>query len=63
LVVKERIMGSLACYFEEQGITKGQAEGKREAALSMLSKGLDIKLVSRVTKINIAEIKHLQEFK
>jgi flagellar biosynthesis/type III secretory pathway protein FliH len=45
-------MGSLARYFEEQGIakgkaegkaegiTKGQAEGKREAALSMLSKGL-----------------------
>ena len=43
-MVNEKIIGSLARYFEEQGIAKGKAEGKaegkREAALSMLSKGL-----------------------
>ena len=45
-VVKERIMGSLARYFEEEGMAKGKAEGKREAALSMKKRGLDLHLIS-----------------
>ena len=72
-VVKEKIMGTLAHFFEEQGIAKdveqgiakgiaeGIAKGKRETALAMLAEGLDIRLVKKITKLDIQEINKLKE--
>ena len=63
-VVKEKMMGNLAHYFEEQGIAKGKAEGKAEAkketAKVMLQKGADIHFISEVTNLTIQEINKLK---
>jgi predicted transposase YdaD len=40
---------------------KGRKEGKREVALEMLKKDLDVKLISEVTGLGIGEIKRLNE--
>ncbi len=40
---------------------KGREEGKKEVALEMLKKDLDVKLISEVTGLGIGEIKRLNE--
>ncbi|NYB72738.1 hypothetical protein HZF24_01135 [Sedimentibacter hydroxybenzoicus DSM 7310] len=42
-----------------EGVTKGKMEGKIETAIEMLKRGLDIELVSEVTKLSKEEIKKL----
>ena len=49
----------------EEGIKKGQQEGKfnkqKEIALNMLSKKLKIPLISEVTGLSVSEIKRLNK--
>lgn len=58
-VVREKIMGSLAKKFQEEGI----AEGIKKTAASMLKEGIDVKLISKVTKLTTEEINRLKEEK
>lgn len=51
------IMGALARKIEQEGIAKG----RKETVLAMLKEGLDIDLICRITKLNIAEINQLKE--
>ncbi|MGI9214855.1 MAG: Rpn family recombination-promoting nuclease/putative transposase [Gammaproteobacteria bacterium] len=55
-VVKEKIMGTLAHYFEEQG----KAEEKKHIARLMLVKGTDPKFISEVTNLTSEEIQQIQ---
>ena len=63
-VVGEKVMGSIARKFEEEGLAKGKAaglaEGKKKMAVSMLAEGLDINLISKITKLTINEINDLK---
>ena len=43
----------------KEGKEAGLAEGKKEAALAMLRKGLDIQLVSEVTGLSVDEVEKL----
>ncbi|MGI9214797.1 MAG: hypothetical protein ACR2HS_03905, partial [Gammaproteobacteria bacterium] len=70
-----KIMGSLASKFEEEGMARGMAQGmakgmaqginqsKKEIALYMKNKGLDINLISEVTSLSIEEINNLKKEK
>ncbi|WP_312811575.1 hypothetical protein [Sedimentibacter sp.] len=44
-----------------EGVKEGRAEGKLETAIEMLKKGLEIELISEVTKLPEEEIKKLLE--
>lgn len=56
-IKQEGVMGVLARKIEQQGIEKN----KREVALSMVKKGLDINLISEVTKMTVEEVTKLKE--
>ena len=70
--IGDRIMGTLARAFIEEGKAMGMAEGKaegkaegikenaKEVAISMLEERLDINLISRITKLTIEEISDLK---
>ena len=60
-VVREKIMGTLAHFFEEQGIAKGISKEKKEIAISMLEEGSDPKFISRITKLPLQEVIALKE--
>jgi len=44
----------------EQGELEGVFEAKKESVQKMLEEGIEIKLVSRITGLEISEIKKLQ---
>ncbi len=44
----------------QKGIQKGMLTGKRETALAMKKKGIDIKVISEVTGLPIGEIRKLK---
>ena len=46
---------------EAEGRAKGEAEGKIETAKMMLQEGLDINLISKLTKLPVAEINNLRK--
>lgn len=47
--------------YEEKGKEKGKEIGKKEVAIEMLKKGLNIDLIAEVTHLGIEEIKKLKE--
>jgi predicted transposase/invertase (TIGR01784 family) len=47
-------------YREEKGIKEGKIEGKLEVAVNLLSKGMELDLVSEITNIPIAKLKSLK---
>ncbi len=67
-VVREKIMGTLARKFQEegisqgisQGIDRGRVENKKETARIMLAEGSDINFIIKVTKLTIEEINKLK---
>ena len=60
-VIGGKIMGTLAHFFEEQGIAKGISKEKKEIAISMLEEGSDPKFISRITKLPLQEVIALKE--
>ncbi len=44
----------------QKGIQQGMLNGKKETALAMKKKGIDIKVISEVTGLPIEEIKKLK---
>lgn len=56
-------MGALARKIEQQGIEKGIEKNKKETALFMIKKGLDINLIIEVTKMTAEEVVKLREAK
>jgi recombination-promoting nuclease RpnE len=71
-IIGEKIMGTLARKFIEEGIAEGEAKGEakgkakgeknkaKEIAMSMLLEGLDISLINKMTKLSIIEINELK---
>lgn len=63
-VVREKIMGTLARKFQEegiaQGIDRGKVENKKETARIMLAEGSDLNFIIKVTKFTIEEINKLK---
>ena len=44
-----------------EGMEKGKVEGIKESALNMLKENIDIKVISKVTGLDIEEIKTLKD--
>jgi predicted transposase/invertase (TIGR01784 family) len=59
-VVREKIMGTLAHRFEQQGIEKGIEKGIKKTALAMIKEGADLNFISKVTKLTVKEINELK---
>lgn len=45
----------------EEGLEKGLERGKKEVALELLKKGLDINLIMEATKLSLDEIEQLKK--
>ena len=45
----------------EKGLVEGLEKGKKEVALEMLKKGLDIDLIMETTKLSLEEIEQLKK--
>ena len=59
-VVREKIMGTLARKFQEEGKAEGKFEEKKEIARIMLNKGADFNFIREVTRLTTEELKQIQ---
>ena len=46
---------------EERGETKGRMEGRMETAQAMLTRGMDMRLISEVTGLSAEEVERLRK--
>jgi len=59
-IIREKIMGSLARKFQEEGIAEGKKQEAKHIAINMLKKGLPIATIVEVTELPKSEVEKLQ---